>query len=170
MGGHPVNSRSQSLLQPVSQSDTNAVERRDYDKYEILLEGRDPEEFKKHCNSTRHRLNLELSVSCRRRIIRQSLPTSEVLRRIKKTFPGLAIQKTDGKRIWIWCRGEWKIVVAWYDLKSDDSRYPKELPCGRLHLQFSKRQGSNPLEMHMLETCLSHRNNLSQSASSASSF
>lgn len=32
----------------VSQSDTNALVDEYYDKYDILLEGRDPEEFKKH--------------------------------------------------------------------------------------------------------------------------
>ena len=32
----------------VSQLDTNALVDEYYDKYDILLEGRDPEEFKKH--------------------------------------------------------------------------------------------------------------------------
>ena len=40
--------RSQSAVAAVSQSDTNALVDEYYDKYDILLEGRDPEEFRKH--------------------------------------------------------------------------------------------------------------------------
>ena len=44
---YPVNEIAESVA-AVSQSDTNALVDEYYDKYEILLEGRDPEEFKKH--------------------------------------------------------------------------------------------------------------------------
>ena len=44
---YPVNEIAESVA-AVSQSDTNALVDEYYDKYDILLEGRDPEEFKKH--------------------------------------------------------------------------------------------------------------------------
>ncbi len=44
---YPVNEIAESVA-AVSQSDTNALVDEYYEKYNILLEGRDPEEFKKH--------------------------------------------------------------------------------------------------------------------------
>ena len=44
---YPVNEIAESVA-AVSQSDTNALVDEYYDKYDILLEGRDPDEFKKH--------------------------------------------------------------------------------------------------------------------------
>ena len=44
---YPVNEIAESVA-AVSQSDTNALVDEYYDKYNILLEGRNPEEFKKH--------------------------------------------------------------------------------------------------------------------------
>ena len=75
---YPVNEIAESVCAAVSQSDTNALVDEYYDKYEILLEGRDPEEVRETCSRSRHRSNLDLNVSYRRRIIRQWLPTSEI--------------------------------------------------------------------------------------------
>ena len=47
MDAYPVNEIAESVA-AVSQSDTNALVDEYYDKYDILLEGRNPEEFKKH--------------------------------------------------------------------------------------------------------------------------
>ncbi len=73
---YPVNEIAESVA-AVSQSDTNALVDEYYDKYEILLEGRDPEEFKKHV-AVQAQIELDLNVSWRRRIIRQLLPILEI--------------------------------------------------------------------------------------------
>ena len=73
---YPVNEIAESV-NAVSASDVNALVDEYYEKYNILLEGRDPEEFK-NMWLYRHRSNWDLNVSWKRRIIRPSLPTSEI--------------------------------------------------------------------------------------------
>lgn len=73
---YPVNEIAESV-NAVSVSDVNALVDEYYEKYNILLEGRDPEEFK-NMWLYRHRSNWDLNVSWKRRIIRPSLPTSEI--------------------------------------------------------------------------------------------
>lgn len=62
----------------VGQGDVNALVEEYYDKYQILLEGRDEAEFRKHV-AVRLRSNLDLKDSLKQTIIRQLLHTSEIL-------------------------------------------------------------------------------------------
>ena len=73
---YPVNEIAESV-DAVSAADVNTLVEEYYDKYEILLEGRDPEESE-NMLLFRHRLSLDSSVSLRRKTIRQSLHTLEI--------------------------------------------------------------------------------------------
>ena len=66
---YPVNEVADAVAQ-VGQGDVNALVEEYYDKYQILLEGRDEAEFRKH---------VAVQDSLKRTIIRQLLHTSEIL-------------------------------------------------------------------------------------------
>ena len=74
---YPVNEIAEAVA-AVSESDTNALVDEYYDTYEILLEGRDPEEFKKHV-AVQEQMKLALSVFWKRRTIRRLLHILAIL-------------------------------------------------------------------------------------------
>ena len=74
---YPVNEIAEAV-QAVGKGDVDALVEEYYSKYQILLEGRDPEEFKKHV-PYRHRSRSVLRDSWKRRIIRRLLLISVIL-------------------------------------------------------------------------------------------
>ena len=75
---YPINEVCRVCRSMFQKADIDALVEEYYNKYEILLEGRDPEEFKTSCSSTGSRSRLDLRDSWKRKIIRQSLLISEI--------------------------------------------------------------------------------------------
>ena len=94
--------RSQKSVAAVSASDTNALVDEYYDKYDILLEGRDPEEFRKHV-AVQAQIELGFERFLKEKNY-QAIVTHFGDLRCIKTASGTCYPETDGKRLRIRCR------------------------------------------------------------------
>jgi len=98
---YPVNEIAEAVA-AVSQSDTNALVDEYYDKYDILLEGRDPEEFKKHVA-----VQAQIELGFERFLEEKNYQARYTFRRSWriKTASGTCYPASYGKRIWFRSRG-----------------------------------------------------------------
>lgn len=105
---YPVNEIAEAV-EAVSVSDTNALVDEYYDKYDILLEGRDPEEFKKHVA-----VQAQIEIGFERFLEEknyQAIVTHFGDLGSLKQLPGLAIQRLEEKGYGFGAEGDWKVAA-----------------------------------------------------------
>ena len=105
---YPVNEIADCVAS-VSESDTNALVDEYYDKYDILLEGRDPAEFKKHVA-----VQAQIEIGFERFLEEknyQAIVTHFGDLGSLKQLPGLAIQRLEEKGYGFGAEGDWKVAA-----------------------------------------------------------
>ena len=88
---YPVNEIAESV-DSVSAGDVNALVDEYYDKYEILLEGRDPQEFKKHVA-----VQAQIEIGFERFLEEKNYQAGGLKAASRSCYP-----ETDGEGIWLW--------------------------------------------------------------------
>lgn len=105
---YPVNEIAEAVA-AVSESDTNALADEYYDKYEILLEGRDPVEFRRHVA-----VQAQIEIGFERFLEEknyQAIVTHFGDLGALKQLPGLAIQRLEEKGYGFGAEGDWKVAA-----------------------------------------------------------
>ena len=105
---YPVNEIADAVS-AVSASDVNALVDEYYDKYDILLEGRDPEEFKRHVA-----VQAQIEMGFERFLEEknyQAIVTHFGDLGSLKQLPGLAIQRLEEKGYGFGAEGDWKVAA-----------------------------------------------------------
>ena len=105
---YPVNEIADAVS-AVSASDVNALVDEYYDKYDILLEGRDPEEFKRHVA-----VQAQIEIGFERFLEEknyQAIVTHFGDLGSLKQLPGLAIQRLEEKGYGFGAEGDWKVAA-----------------------------------------------------------
>lgn len=105
---YPVNEIADCVAS-VSESDTNALVDEYYDKYDILLEGRDAAEFKKHVA-----VQAQIEIGFERFLEEknyQAIVTHFGDLGSLKQLPGLAIQRLEEKGYGFGAEGDWKVAA-----------------------------------------------------------
>lgn len=105
---YPVNEIADAVS-AVSQSDTNALVDEYYDKYNILLEGRDPEEFKRHV-AVQAQIELGFERFLQEKNYQAIVTHFGDLGSLKQ-LPGLAIQRLMEKGYGFGAEGDWKVAA-----------------------------------------------------------
>jgi len=149
---YPVNEIAESVA-AVSQSDTNALVDEYYDKYEILLEGRDPEEFKKHV-AVQAQIELGFERFLQEKNYQAIVTHFGDLGALKQ-LPGLAIQRLMEKGYGFGAEGDWKVAAMVRLMKvmtagMKDAKGTSMLEDYTYNLVKGKE---GILEAHMLEIC-----------------
>ena len=128
---YPVNEIAESVA-AVSESDTNALVDEYYEKYDILLEGRDPEEFRRHVA-----VQAQIELGFERFLDEknyQAIVTHFGDLGALKQLPGLAIQRLMGKGYGFGAEGDWKVaaMVRLMKIMTEGKRMQREHPCWRI--------------------------------------
>ena len=105
---YPVNEIADCVAS-VSVSDTNALVDEYYEKYDILLEGRDPEEFKKHV-AVQAQIELGFERFLQEKNYQAIVTHFGDLGALKQ-LPGLAIQRLEEKGYGFGAEGDWKVAA-----------------------------------------------------------
>lgn len=105
---YPVNEIA-DYVEAVSKGDTDALVEEYYDKYEILLEERDPEEFKKHV-AVQARIELGFEKFLTEKDYQAIVTHFGDLGSLKQ-LPGLAIQRLMEKGYGFGAEGDWKTAA-----------------------------------------------------------
>ena len=149
---YPVNEIAECVA-AVSESDTNALVDEYYDKYDILLEGRDPEEFKKHVA-----VQAQIEIGFERFLEEknyQAIVTHFGDLGALKQLPGLAIQRLEEKGYGFGAEGDWKVAAMVRLMKimtagKKDAKGTSMLEDYTYNLVKGKE---GILQAHMLEIC-----------------
>lgn len=149
---YPVNEIAECVAS-VSESDTNALVDEYYDKYDILLEGRDPEEFKKHVA-----VQAQIEIGFERFLEEknyQAIVTHFGDLGALKQLPGLAIQRLEEKGYGFGAEGDWKVAAMVRLMKimtagKKDAKGTSMLEDYTYNLVKGKE---GILQAHMLEIC-----------------
>ena len=149
---YPVNEIAEAVG-AVSESDTNALVDEYYDKYEILLEGRDADEFKRHVA-----VQAQIEIGFERFLEEknyQAIVTHFGDLGALKQLPGLAIQRLMEKGYGFGAEGDWKFAemvrimkLMYADMK--DEKGTSMLEDYTYNLVPGKE---GILQAHMLEIC-----------------
>ena len=105
---YPVNEIAEAVA-AVSQSDTNELVDEYYDKYEILLEGRDPQEFKKHV-AVQAQIELGFERFLEEKNYHAIVTHFGDLGALQQ-LPGLAIQRLEEKGYGFGAERDWKVAA-----------------------------------------------------------
>lgn len=105
---YPVNEIAESVA-AVSEADTNALVEEYYDKYEILLEGRDENEFRKHV-AVQAQIELGFERFLEEKNYHAIVTHFGDLGALKQ-LPGLAIQRLMEKGYGFGAEGDWKVAA-----------------------------------------------------------
>ncbi len=149
---YPVNEIAEAVA-AVSESDTNALVDEYYDKYEILLEGRDADEFKKHVA-----VQAQIEIGFERFLEEknyQAIVTHFGDLGALKQLPGLAIQRLMEKGYGFGAEGDWKVAAMVRVMKlmtagMKDAKGTSMLEDYTYNLVPGKE---GILQAHMLEIC-----------------
>ena len=149
---YPVNEIAESVA-AVSESDTNALVDEYYDKYNILLEGRDPEEFKKHV-AVQAQIELGFERFLEEKNYHAIVTHFGDLGALKQ-LPGLAIQRLMEKGYGFGAEGDWKVAAMVRLMKvmtagMKDAKGTSMLEDYTYNLVKGKE---GILQAHMLEIC-----------------
>ena len=149
---YPVNEIAESV-DAVSASDVNALVDEYYDKYEILLEGRDPGEFKKHVA-----VQAQIEIGFERFLEEknyQAIVTHFGDLGGLKQLPGLAIQRLMEKGYGFGAEGDWKVaaMVRLMKIMTGDLKNPKGTSMLEDYTYNLVKGKEGILEAHMLEIC-----------------
>ena len=149
---YPVNEIAESVA-AVSASDTNALVDEYYDKYEILLEGRDPEEFKRHV-AVQAQIELGFERFLQEKNYQAIVTHFGDLGALKQ-LPGLAIQRLMEKGYGFGAEGDWKVAAMVRLMKVMTAGMKDAKGTSMLEdytYNFVKGK-EGILEAHMLEIC-----------------
>ena len=149
---YPVNEIAEAI-EAVSKADTDALVEEYYSKYDILLEGRDPEEFKKHVA-----VQAQIELGFERFLTEknyQAIVTHFGDLGSLKQLPGLAIQRLMEKGYGFGGEGDWKTAAMVRLMKimtqgKKDAKGTSFMEDYTYNL-VSGKEGI--LEAHMLEVC-----------------
>lgn len=149
---YPVNEIAESVA-AVSASDTNALVDEYYEKYDILLEGRDADEFKKHV-AVQAQIELGFERFLEEKNYRAIVTHFGDLGALKQ-LPGLAIQRLMEKGYGFGAEGDWKVAAMVRLMKvmtagMKDAKGTSMLEDYTYNLVKGKE---GILEAHMLEIC-----------------
>ena len=149
---YPVNEIAEAVA-AVSESDTNALVDEYYDKYDILLEGRDPQEFRRHVA-----VQAQIEIGFERFLEEknyQAIVTHFGDLGALKQLPGLAMQRLMEKGYGFGAEGDWK-TAAMVRLMKIMTGGMKDAKCTSFMEDYTYnlvpgKEGI--LEAHMLEIC-----------------
>ena len=149
---YPVNEIAESVA-AVSESDTNALVDEYYSKYNILLEGRDPAEFRKHV-AVQAQIELGFERFLKEKNYQAIVTHFGDLGALKQ-LPGLAIQRLMEKGYGFGAEGDWKVAAMVRLMKimtsgMKDAKGSSMLEDYTYNLVPGKE---GILEAHMLEIC-----------------
>jgi len=149
---YPVNEIAE-CVDSVSNSDVNALVDEYYEKYDILLEGRDPEEFKKHVAGQAHsEIGFERFLEEKNY---QAIVTHFGDLGGLKQLPGLAIQRLMEKGYGFGAEGDWKVaaMVRLMKIMTSDLSNPKGTSMLEDYTYNLVKGKEGILQAHMLEIC-----------------
>jgi L-arabinose isomerase len=137
----------------VSQGDVEALVEEYYDKYDILLEGRDPKEFREHV-AAQAGIEIGFEKFLEEKNYHAIVTNFEVLSGLKQ-LPGLAIQRLMEKGYGFGAEGDWKTAAMVRLMKlmtqgMKDAKGTSFMEDYTYHLAQGKE---GILQAHMLEVC-----------------
>ena len=149
---YPVNEIAEAVAQ-VSKGDIEALVEEYYDKYEILLEGRDPKEFREHVA-----VQAGIEIGFERFLEEknyQAIVTHFGDLGALKQLPGLAIQRLMQKGYGFGAEGDWKTAAMVRLMKIMTANMPNAKGTSMLEdYTYNLVPGKEGiLEAHMLEIC-----------------
>ena len=149
---YPVNEIAQAV-DAVSEADVNTLVEEYYDKYEILLEGRDEKEFRKHVA-----VQAQIEIGFERFLEEknyQAIVTHFGDLGTLKQLPGLAIQRLMEKGYGFGAEGDWKVaaMVRLMKIMTGDLKNPKGTSMLEDYTYNLVKGKEGILEAHMLEIC-----------------
>ena len=149
---YPVNEIAEAVAQ-VSKGDIEALVEEYYDKYEILLEGRDPKEFREHVA-----VQAGIEIGFERFLAEknyQAIVTHFGDLGALKQLPGLAIQRLMQKGYGFGAEGDWKTAAMVRLMKIMTANMPNAKGTSMLEdYTYNLVPGKEGiLEAHMLEIC-----------------
>ena len=149
---YPVNEIAESVA-AVSDADTNALVDEYYDKYEILLEGRDADEFKKHV-AVQAQIELGFERFLEEKNYQAIVTHFGDLGALKQ-LPGLAIQRLMEKGYGFGAEGDWKVAAMVRLMKVMTAGMENAKGTSMLEdYTYNLVKGKEGiLEAHMLEIC-----------------
>ncbi|MGI6095592.1 MAG: L-arabinose isomerase [Lachnospiraceae bacterium] len=149
---YPVNEAAEAV-QAVSQSDVNALVDEYYEKYDILLEGRDPEEFKRHV-AVQAQIEIGLERFLEEKNYHAIVTHFGDLGALQQ-LPGLAIQRLMEKGYGFAGEGDWKTaaMVRLMKIMSDGKKDAKGTSFMEDYTYNLVPGKEGILEAHMLEVC-----------------
>ena len=149
---YPVNEIAESV-DAVSASDVNALVDEYYEKYNILLEGRDPEEFKKHV-AVQAQIEIGFERFLEEKNYQAIVTHFGDLGKLKQ-LPGLAIQRLMEKGYGFGAEGDWKVaaMVRLMKIMTGDMKNPKGTSMLEDYTYNLVPGKEGILQSHMLEVC-----------------
>jgi len=149
---YPVNEIAESV-DAVSQEDVNALVEEYYSKYDILLEGRDPEEFKKHV-AVQAKIELGFERFLEEKNYHAIVTHFGDLGALQQ-LPGLAIQRLMEKGYGFGAEGDWKVaaMVRLMKLMTQDIKEAKGTSMLEDYTYNLVKGKEGILQAHMLEIC-----------------
>lgn len=149
---YPVNEIAEAV-EAVSESDVKALTDEYYDTYDILLEGRDPEEFRRHVA-----VQAQIEIGFERFLEEknyQAIVTHFGDLGSLKQLPGLAIQRLMQKGYGFGAEGDWKTAAMVRLMKIMTANMPNAKGTSMLEdYTYNLVPGKEGiLEAHMLEIC-----------------
>ena len=149
---YPVNEISESV-DAVSASDVNALVDEYYEKYDILLEGRDPAEFKKHV-AVQAQIELGFERFLEEKNYQAIVTHFGDLGALKQ-LPGLAIQRLMEKGYGFGAEGDWKVaaMVRLMKMMTADLKNAKGTSMLEDYTYNLVKGKEGILQAHMLEIC-----------------
>ena len=149
---YPVNEIAESVA-AVSESDTNALVDEYYSKYNILLEGRDPAEFRKHV-AVQAQIELGFERFLEEKNYQAIVTHFGDLGALKQ-LPGLAIQRLMEKGYGFGAEGDWKVaaMVRLMKIMSSGMKDAKGTSLMEDYTYNLVPGKEGILQSHMLEVC-----------------
>ena len=149
---YPVNEIEESVA-AVSVADTNALVEEYYDKYDILLEGRDPEEFKKHV-AVQAQIELGFERFLKEKNYQAIVTHFGDLGKLQQ-LPGLAIQRLMEKGYGFGGEGDWKTaaMVRLMKIMTNGIKDAKGTTFMEDYTYNLIKGKEGILQAHMLEVC-----------------
>ena len=149
---YPVNEIAE-YVQDVSQGDIDVLVEEYYNKYDMILDGRDPEEFKKHVA-----VQAGIEIGFERFLEEknyQAIVTHFGDLGSLEQLPGLAIQRLMEKGYGFGAEGDWKVaaMVRLMKIMTGDLKNPKGTSMLEDYTYNLVKGNERILEVHMLEIC-----------------
>lgn len=149
---YPVNEIAESVA-AVSDSDTNALVDEYYDLYDICLEGRDPEEFRKHV-AVQARIELGFERFLEEKNYQAIVTHFGDLGSLQQ-LPGLAIQRLEEKGYGFGAEGDWKVaaMVRLMKIMTEGMKDAKGTSMLEDYTYNLVKGKEGIIQAHMLEIC-----------------